>query len=467
MKAFSATLVIFLVCLVSYTQTSAEKSTLPVGKLIEKIIVQSDNTQSYAAYLPSNYTPQKKWATIFCFDPLARGKFAVEHFQTAAEKYGFIIVCSNNSRNGLDVEDIQRILTGFSQDVNARFKVDEKRTYAAGFSGGARLAVSLAVACHTCVAGVIAAGAGFPGNLQPSSQFPFAYFGAVGFDDFNFGEVRELERKFSELPADYRFESFDGGHEWMNEKVAGDALAWLNIQAMKTSTLERDEKFIEEQFSSRRDEADRLLAEKQFVAAYQGFTAIVHDFGNWRDVSSLKTKAGQLKNSDEMKKEAQSEGELIKRQSQTINEIVSLWMNKSDSSGENSNSRQEARSKLNDWRKKSEAATDSSDRRLARRLLFGLFISAVESGSFQLQQKNYDLASAQFEFARAIDPKNVSAAYQLARIYAFARQKKMALQTLEEAVELGFQNVEMIKSDEAFTTISQESRFQKLVSGMK
>jgi dienelactone hydrolase len=462
MKLLLSATFILLFWTISNAQT---ETALPTGKVIERISARTDSSQSYAAYLPANYTPNKKWATVFCFDPIARGKFAVERFQAAAEKYGFIVVGSNNSRNGLEAEEIQKILTVFSQDANARFSVDEKRTYAAGFSGGARLAVALALACRTCVAGVIASGAGFPSSAQPSASLSFAYFGAVGFDDFNFGEMRELESKFNESQANYRFETFDGGHEWMNQKVAADALAWLNLQAMKAGTLVADENFIEEQFTDRRAEAERLFAAKQFLDAYREYASIIRDFEKWRDVAPLKIKAGQLKNSKELKKEIESEAEIIKRQTQIAAEIVSLWTQKTD--GEALNPQQDARGKLNDWRKKSDSSTDTSERRLARRLLFGLSARAIETGNFQLQEKNYALAAAQFEFARVVNPQNPFLAYELARAYALNKQKKAALDALEEAVALGFKNIERIKSDEAFANIAQETRFQKLISGIK
>jgi hypothetical protein len=55
----------------------------------------------------------------------------------------------------------------------------------------------------------------------------------------------------------------------------------------------------------------------------------------------------------------------------------------------------------------------------------------------------------------------------LARVYALDKQKKVALQTLEEAVELGFQDLTRLKSDEAFTAITQEPLFLKLTSGVR
>jgi len=47
-------------------------------------------------------------------------------------------------------------------DTHARFSPDEKQVYTTGFSGGARVAVSMVRGLPGEVAGVIACGAGFP-----------------------------------------------------------------------------------------------------------------------------------------------------------------------------------------------------------------------------------------------------------------------------------------------------------------
>lgn len=51
-------------------------------------------------------------------------------------------------------------------------------------------------------------------------------------------------------------------------------------------------------------------------------------------------------------------------------------------------------------------------------------------------------------------------------MYALNRDKKAALQTLDEAVALGFKDQARIKSDEAFAVLAGEARFQKLLLGM-
>ena len=56
--------------------------------------------QTYALYLPSNYSAEHSWPIVYAFDPGARGNNPVELMRAGAQKYGYIIVGSNNSRNG-------------------------------------------------------------------------------------------------------------------------------------------------------------------------------------------------------------------------------------------------------------------------------------------------------------------------------------------------------------------------------
>ena len=74
---------------------------LPVGQVIPEILCVADTSESYALYLPSNYSPDKRWPIIYAFDPVARGKLPVGLFKEAAEKYGYIVAGSNNSRNSI------------------------------------------------------------------------------------------------------------------------------------------------------------------------------------------------------------------------------------------------------------------------------------------------------------------------------------------------------------------------------
>jgi hypothetical protein len=51
----------------------AHAQDLPVGKIIERVVCLKDSGQSYALYLPPNYTTDRRWPVIYAFDPAARG----------------------------------------------------------------------------------------------------------------------------------------------------------------------------------------------------------------------------------------------------------------------------------------------------------------------------------------------------------------------------------------------------------
>src|SRR5205085_11317514 len=108
---------------------AARAEELPKGVVVEKVASRDDAGQTYALYLPSGYTPKKSWPIIYAFDPGARGKIPVGLFREAAERDGYIVVGSHNSRNGPHVP-LQQILTSLWDDTHARFNVDARRAYA-------------------------------------------------------------------------------------------------------------------------------------------------------------------------------------------------------------------------------------------------------------------------------------------------------------------------------------------------
>src|SRR5664279_1293222 len=92
-------------------------------QITDTVRCRADAGQSYALFTPSQYDSKKSWPVIFIFDPAARGKTGVNTFIEAAGKYGFILACSNNSRNG-PLGDNFTAANAMLQDVEERFSID-------------------------------------------------------------------------------------------------------------------------------------------------------------------------------------------------------------------------------------------------------------------------------------------------------------------------------------------------------
>src|SRR5215208_1689070 len=284
--------VMFVLLAHSTARAVTQTNSIPRGQIVERIEALNDSSQSYALYLPSNYTPDRKWPVLYAFDPGARGRVPVERFQEAADKYGWIVLGSNNSRNGpwnVVVNAWNAMLT----DTHQRFAIDDERMYATGFSGGARAAVRIAAGCK-CLAGVMANGAGFPSDLAPSPQMHFVFFGAAGVDDFNYPELKSLDEPLTKAGIIHRVQTFDGRHEWPPVSVATAAVEWMDLQAIKAGKRPRDDGFVSAIWQQLLSDARALEESKKYHEAYQLYLDLVASFNGLRDVAQIETKVNQL-----------------------------------------------------------------------------------------------------------------------------------------------------------------------------
>lgn len=212
---------------------------LPRGQVVPRVPVAANPDHSYALYLPSAYSPDRTWPILYALEPGARGQLPVDRYAAAAEKLGVIVVGSHNSRNGSLERSIQAIDLLYA-DTHTRFRIDDRRLFATGFSGGARL--SLLWAKSGQLRGVIACGAGFMNDSDVPKQgvLPFALSLVTGDEDFNYEELRTLHKQ---LPAARYFE-FAGPHQWPPAEVLEQALAHVlnpqpNIPAFTESKEQR------------------------------------------------------------------------------------------------------------------------------------------------------------------------------------------------------------------------------------
>ena len=312
---------LLLVILVGGTFLTAHSQTPAPGVVHDSVVVAADPTNSYALYLPSAYSASKQWPLLLAFDPFARGAVAVKLFHEAAEKYGFIVIGSNNSRNFGDPSNAIRLLAA---DVKARYSVDARRIYLTGLSGGARVASSMALACKTCIAGVIANSAGMPASGgSPNPDGP-DWFLLAGTTDFNYPEMVRLKETLDNTHIVSRFVVFEGPHNWMPKDFAEQALAWLQLRAMVRGVMPVDKAFVSKQFDDRLAEAQAAEKSGDLLAAVHKYREIATDFKTFRDVKEQEAQAKSLGDSGAYRKARKNEKTALDLQDEVTMKIGSL-----------------------------------------------------------------------------------------------------------------------------------------------
>ena len=433
-----------------------------VGKIDPKVVCTSNPAESYALYLPSHFSTNREWPIIYVFDPLARGEAAAEVVRPAAEKFGYVVAASNNSKNGPEGGSREAAIALFD-DTQSRLPLDPRRRYVTGMSGGSRVAASVALSCGDCVAGVIANAGGFPPGATPSHPMKFAYFAAVGDADFNFPEFVRLRRQLDKTDARYRIRVFEGPHGWAPTEVWMEALNWMDLQAMASGTLPRDSARIAASLRETSARARAFESANEPLAALREYEAAVRDFSGLADVGTAKAKVAELRKSKAVKAAEKREAADVEEQDQLVKH-PSLQMQKLASGDLDASGFSELLASISKLKSKAQPATRKN--LVLRRAQIELAMYAYESGQSCLAKKNYDTALAFFHLAAAGANKPGAAHYQRARIYAIQSNKQEMLAELRLALSGGYHEPAALDED-AFRPYKADPEFKKLTAEWK
>lgn len=458
-----------LLCLVAATvlpaasQTAGASVPLPRGQIIDNVACEDDPDQSYALYLPSAYTPEKRWPIVYGFDPAARGKVPVRLYKDVAEKNGYIFAASNNWRN---FSDSAKDATAMWQDTHIRLSLDERRSYTTGFSGGARMAGYLALHCKQCqIAGVIAHGAGYPTGGMPSASI--LYFLAVGDQDFNWPEVITIRREREEQGWPYRVQVFAGPHQWAPPEIFEDAIEWMQLKAMQAGNVPPDDGFLAQFFRRVQEQAEDAAKQGDALVQLAAYRLLLSDFSGLKDVTQYEPRLAALKASPQLKAALKKEQEQITTQQSLVAEIAPQLKALATADAEQRAAlRGTVYTGMRRLKDESANAKDEEKRRVYSRAFDGLWVEAIEAGQAEFESKHFGTAEYYFELMSEID-RSPSPLLLLAETRTATGNRKQAIKDLREAIKRGLKNPETLEKDRNLQPLHSDADFQKLLAELK
>jgi predicted esterase len=404
-----------------------------IGVVLAKVTSASQPEQSYALYLPSRYTREKRWPIVYAFDPGARGSMPVELMKDAAERYGYIVAGSNNSHNGAWKPEAEAAQAMF-QDTHARLAVDNNRVYFAGFSGGARLASSLAQRCN-CAAGVLLNGAGFSPSFPPAAGATFSVFAAVGTFDFNYGEVVDLDAALGTLRYSHSLRRFEGPHQWAPANVMDEALAWFRLVSMKEGHEERDMAFIKAQAAEAEKRAKSLELAGDPYGSWKEYRQAAETFDGLGEAPAFRERAVAMEKEKAVRDGAKREQQDFEEQSRLSANISAGLAALRQDAPNRADTRSDVERQIFELRSRAEHERKPQKLRVAKRALAGIFVEAMETGQERLDAKDISRARTYFELAASADPDSIWALRQVAASRALDGDRKGALEVLNRAKE--------------------------------
>ena len=434
----------------------ATNSTFPKKSIVYNSIVCDSNMQySYSLYLPTSFDGLKKHPVAFAFDPHGDGALPLKNFQRLADKYNYILVGSNNCKNGMPWKSINAVAQATMKEVLLKYPVDNKRIYTVGFSGGARVASALAIE-NGMIAGVTAIGAGFQ-NSNANLTYNFDFFGMAGHGDFNMTELLSLDQMLSTTTMPHYVHLYNGKHEWSPEAEMNYAFLWHDFQAMRANKISKKDTLLN-QFT-KQETAFIAVARKQknIMDEYNGLSRLVKFSEGLQDVTLYKQQLATLAASKTivaMQRNRQQsqmvEEQLTKSYWKTLQEKnLEWWKNEIGKRNSKKNLPNTAAAQQNE------------------RLLGFLGLATYMQASDAVAKMEVEKAEKLLQIYQWLEPKNAEQPYLKAALNSSLGNKQKALDFLKEAIELGFSDTTRLYADAHFVALKSEEQFQEMLKKIR
>lgn len=217
-----------------------------------------DSTHKYSVYIPQSSAGCKILPLIIILDPHGSGSYVINNFITCAENYKCILAASHLVRNnyGGFIQAIEVLIN----DVKFKYPIGD-RIYLAGFSGGARMALTFAQGRG--VKGILACGA--LSSHDQITSLACNVFAITGLADFNFPEVASYILNEAEIPSNLRIELAGDLHEWPSSQHISRAMGNLLLaDIIKDKCINKNE-ILKNYSGNNKHYADSLYQESMLL----------------------------------------------------------------------------------------------------------------------------------------------------------------------------------------------------------
>ena len=277
-------------------KSQAPFDSLP-GKLIPRVVAESDVTQTFAVYIPSGITKGMQAPVVFVMDPRGRALLAAGLFAPAAEELGYVVISSYNTMSDGPLEPNIAAINAMLRSAPS-FSADMSRIYLAGFSGTARLGWDFVLQLGDRAAGYFAVG-GAPNLTTAETQVPlrrpdFAFAASAGSADYNFHEVWFMRESLRSLDIPHRAVFFEGVHAWPPQQDVTDVMYWFEARAAMGRRAKLDSAWISARIEDDFARAFENERRGRTLIARDAYADIARNYRGWRQGDSAASRAGRL-----------------------------------------------------------------------------------------------------------------------------------------------------------------------------
>jgi hypothetical protein len=424
----------------------SHKEIFPTDSVISRISCLNDPSLSFALYLPRNYNDSSEFPVIIFFDPHGNGDVPLKKYREDAAQLGYVLAGSNDSKNGLPLEECNRIASMLLKEIKSRFHTGTKNITLAGFSGGAKVALSC-IDNDTSIRSVIYAGAATPVRITGHSV---SYIGFAGTGDMNYSDLLAFDESLSPSVSHFLIE-WNGKHEWVDSAVFKDSFYWCAFNSMRSREIKKDDGLINEfiavnhhRIISSHNDPEKSMLLRKMICFLNG---LADTTGYANELKAVEERAA-YQNAMQRKHELLEKEQLMKsKYMQAFQEQNLEWWKREISHLRNTK--------------------DASIKSMNERLLAFISLACYSISNNAISSHQFRMAEKMLAIYKMADPSNPDQPFLLACLYTQEGQQNKAIKALQEAVNLGLNDRKKIMEEPALQPLQTLPEFQTLINRLK
>lgn len=421
----------------------AQQTVAPKAGAITQFSCASDPSNLYSVYLPANYDAAKKYPVIIFFDAHGNGELPINKYKSLADRWNYIFIGSNSSKNGMQMNETERIGNGLVDEAKRVFPVDAQQIFLCGFSGGARVAAAIGGE-RSDVKGMIC------NSAAPQQDLPGKLFvGLAGLGDMNYLEMRKYCGDAHDAAnKNKKLLVFDGKHEWAPYSIFEDALLITQLWP-ENSSAHNDTTIVNAFTRNIKTQSDSIKKVSCLLASNLLYTGATTAGGELTKRSGEFDRDGCVKADEAAWKKAEEKETAMQQflADAVLTHDTTWW--------------QQHASEYFETKEK------GAEKFMRDRLRGYVSLICYSYSNQAFHTNNLHAAEKMTKVYSIVDPTNSEWAYMRAMLYMKLNLTAYVLPNLQKAVELGFNDTARLQNDPTFTPLHSDPAFNELFQKMK
>ncbi len=428
------------------TAVAADQIAITAGN-ITALSCKLNVANPYVVYLPKNHSADSLYPVLILFSPDGNGKVPLEKYKGLADKWDFILVGSNYTKNGMEANAAINGANELVNDVKARFNIDGARVYLAGFSGGARIAGGTALS-RMDITGVICCSA-----TPPQSLAPRAYVGVAGLGDMNYLEMKKFGTALTSEAGLHELLVFDGKHEWPPVSTMENAMLMVSLYQPGQAASGNLQVMSDSLTANVLEECD-LLKQVSCLLEFNLLESAIRAEKNLSGIGLLEERLKKFDSPSCVKNEEshwsdieEQENDLQKVLSESVLSHDTIW-----------------------WRQNADSYFETkkvgAEKFMRQRLRGYTSLLCYTYCNQAFSMNNLHAAEKLVKVYSIVDPTNCEWAYLQAGLYARLNMGDLAILSMDQAVSLGFNDRKRVEKDPVFGPLIVNPAFVLVLAKM-